>query len=328
MKIPMRKRLLAIPMALVVAFGGFNVASAADPFPNKPIRIIVTSAPGGSVDVTTRVVAKEMGDRLGQPVIVENRVGAGGLVGIRSAKTSPADGYTLLASVNTIAVQQAVSRDPGYDVGKDFVGIGPMTRSQFLLIAAPGGPDKTLPEWLARARSNPATLTYASAGNGSTTHLAAAMFAHRAGVNLTHVPYKGNSAAWPDLIAGRVGLLMEAYGSASAMLKSGQLKALGSSGTTRLELLPDVPTIAEQGAPGYSFYLWMGLFAPAGTPKDVVHKLSDALAFAMAKPELKKRFREEGSEVMTMSSDEFTRFVRDEASSLTKLVNDLQLPRE
>lgn len=326
MKIQDRRSLLTMVMALACA--GTAQVSAADTFPTKPIRIIVTSAPGGSVDVTTRVVAKEMGDRLGQPVIIENRVGAGGLVGIRAVKASPADGYTLLASVNTIAVQQAVSRDPGYDVAKDFVGIGPMTHAQFLLLAAPNAPDKTLPNWLSHAKVSPGTLTYASAGNGSTTHLAAAMFAHSAGVSLQHVPYKGNSAAWPDLIAGRVGLLMEPYGSASAMLRSGQLKALGSSGSRRLDLLPDVPTIAEQGAPGYSFYLWMGLFAPAATPKDVVQKVSEALAFALAKPELKKRFHDEGSEVMTMSSDEFTRFVRDEASSLTKLVNDLALPRE
>ncbi|UVH60627.1 tripartite tricarboxylate transporter substrate binding protein [Variovorax paradoxus] len=326
MKIQNRRPLLTMVMAL--AFAGTAQVSAADTFPTKPIRIIVTSAPGGSLDVTTRVVAKEMGERLGQPVIIENRVGAGGLVAIRAVKASPADGYTLLASVNTIAVQQAVSREPGYDVAKDFAGIGPMTRSQFLLLTSPNAPDKTLPEWLARAKAKPGTLTYASAGSGSTTHLAAAMFGHRAGVNLQHIPYKGNSAAWPDLIAGRVGLLMEAYGSASSMLRAGQLKALGSSGTTRLDLLPDVPTIAEQGAPGYSFYLWMGLLAPAGTPKDVVQKLSEALVFALSKPELKKRFRDEGSEVMTMSPDEFTRFVRDEATSLTKLVNDLALPRE
>ena len=315
-------------LALALMAAGATTASAADSFPSRPIRIVVTSAPGGAVDVTTRIVAKEMGEKLGQPVIVENRVGAGGLVAIRSVKAAPADGYTLIAPVNTIAVQQAVSRNPGYDLAKDFVGIGPMTRSPFLLIAPPGGPDKTLPEWLARAKANPGILTYASAGNGSTTHLAAAMFAHQAGVKLQHVPYKGNSAAWPDLIAGRVGLLMEPYSSASSMLRSGQLKALGSSGTTRLELLPDVPTMAEQGAPGYSFYLWMGLLAPAGTPKDVVQKLSEALAYAMNKPELKKRFHDEGSEIMHMSPDEFTSFVREEAASMTKVVNDLAIPRE
>lgn len=324
MNSPMRRQLLVAALTLASS----TAALATEAFPNKLIRIIVTSAPGGAVDITTRVLAKEMGEKLGQPVIVENRLGAGGLVAIRAVKIAPADGYTLLASVNTIAVQQAVSRDPGYDVAKDFVGIGPMTRSPFLLLATPGGPDKSLPEWLARAKASPGTVTYASAGNGSTTHLAAAMFAHRAGVDMQHVPYKGNSAAWPDLIAGRVGLLMEPYSSAAAMLRAGNLKALGSTGTKRLDLLPDVPTLAEQGAPNYSFYLWMGLLAPAATPKDVVKKLGDALAASLAKPELQKRFREEGSEVMTMSPDEFTRFVRDEASTLTTLVNQLNLPRE
>jgi tripartite-type tricarboxylate transporter receptor subunit TctC len=221
-----------------------------------------------------------------------------------------------------------VSREPGYDLAKDFVGVSPLTRAPFLLLTAPSQPDKNLPQLLARAKQNPGTVRYGSAGNGSTTHLAAAMFASQAKVDLQYVPYKGNSAAWPDLVAGRVGLLMEPYSTAASMIKAGQLKALGNTGTKRLDVLPDVATIPEQGVPSYSFYLWMGLLAPAETPKDAVQKLSEAARVALASPELKKRFRDEGSEPMAMSPEEFTRFLGNEALSYGKLVSDLALPKE
>ena len=319
------KRRLAIAMC---ALAGMTSALGAEAFPSKPVRIVVTSAAGGLLDITTRLVARHMSDKLGQQVIVENRAGAGGLVALRAVKDAPADGYTLLAGVNTIVIQQVVSKEPGYDIVKDYVGIGPITRSPFLLVASPGLTDKGLADILSRAKSNPGKLTYASAGDGSTTHFAAALFAQRAGLDLVHVPYKGNAAAWPDVIAGRVGMIFEPYGSASPMLREGRLKALGVTSAKRLEVLPDVPTIAEQGVPSYNFYLWMGLVAPAGTPKDVVQKLSVALRSVLSIPEVRDRFLGEGSEVMSMSPDEFTSFLKSETSTLSKLFGDLGLPKQ
>jgi tripartite-type tricarboxylate transporter receptor subunit TctC len=321
---PLFCRTLAI-VALAVA--GAIPAVAADSFPSRPIRVVLTSAAGGALDVTTRLVAKHMGDKLGQQVIVDNRPGAGGLIAIRAAKAAPADGYTLLAGVNTVAIQQSVAQDPGYELTKDFMGVGPLTRSPFLLVA-PAQSDKSVSDLLKRAKAAPGKLTYASAGNGSSTHLAAALFGQRAGVDMTHVPYKGNSAAWPDVIAGRVDLIMEGYGSGLSMIREGRLKALGVTSTKRLEVLPDVPTIAEQGVPGYSFYFWIGLLAPAGTPQDVVQKLSAALRSALTDAELKERFRSEGAEPMLMTPAEFDQFLKGEVAAMAKLVADVGVPKQ
>jgi tripartite-type tricarboxylate transporter receptor subunit TctC len=308
---------LAIPLALP--------ARAADPFPTRPVRVIVTSAPGGWIDVTTRIVAQRMSDHLGQQVVVENRTGAGGVVAIRSMRSVPADGYTLLAVVNTVAIQQFVSRDSGYDVARDFTGVGPMARVPFLLVQSPNRPDRTLGDLLMRVREAPRSVTYASAGNGSTTHLAGALFAQRAGIELLHVPYRGNAAAWPDVISQRVGLIFEPYGTAVQMLRDGQLRALGVSSRQRLEVLPELPTIAEQGVPTYDFYLWSGILAPTGTPQDVVQKLNTAMLASLATPELRDRFRNEGAEVTPMAPDAFTRFVADEVAAMRAVVPSLGL---
>jgi tripartite-type tricarboxylate transporter receptor subunit TctC len=311
-----------------IALAGATAALAADPFPSKPVLIVVTSAAGGWVDVTMRFVAQYMGDKLGQPVIVENRAGAGGLVALRTVKSAQADGYTLLASANTIAVQQAVSKDPGYNLVKDYTAIGGLARAPYLLMVGPSQTDNTLSDFVTRVKSNPGKLTYASAGEGSTTHLGTASFLQRAGLDIVHVPYKGNSAAWPDVISGRVNMILEPYGTAGPMIRDGRLKALGVSSTKRMNVLPDVPTMAEQGAPGYSFYLWLSLVAPVGTPKDVVQKLSVALRNALATPQVIERLRAEGSEAIDMSPEEFNRFLAQESAAITKLVSDVKLTKQ
>jgi tripartite-type tricarboxylate transporter receptor subunit TctC len=300
-------------------------ARAADAFPTRPIRVIVTSAAGGWIDVTTRLVAQRMTDHLGQPVVVENRTGAGGVVAIRSMRSVPADGHTLLAVVNTVAIQQFATRDAGYDVARDFTGVGGMARVPFLLVQSPNRPDRTLAELLARSREMPRSVTYASAGNGSTTHLAGALFAQRAGIELQHVPYRGNAAAWPDVIAQRVGLIFEPFGTAGQMLRDGQMKALGVSSSRRLEVLPEVSTIAEQGVPGYAFYLWSGILAPVGTPPEIVQRLNEAMQAALATTELRDRFRGEGAELTPMSPAAFTRHVAEEVAAMAAVIPGLGL---
>jgi tripartite-type tricarboxylate transporter receptor subunit TctC len=327
MKSPFARKLIAATGVVGFALCCTSAAVAADAFPSRPIRIIVTSAAGGFVDVTTRYISRYMSEKLGQPVIVENRTGAGGIVAIRAVKAAPPDGYTLLASVNTVTIQQSVTENPGYDVATDFAGVGPINRAAFLLVTSTSQPDKTLGDMLARAKANPAKLTYASAGMGSTTHLGTALFGQRAGVQITHVPYKGNSAAWPDVIAGRVGMIIEPWGTAAPMIRDGRMKVLGVTSTKRLDVLPDVPTIAEQGVP-YNFYLWAGLLAPKGTPKEAIDKLSAALQGALTVPAVKDRFREEGSEVMSMTPDEFTTFLKGEAADMAKLVAQIGLQKE
>ena len=314
-------------LALSMAFAA-TAAAAADAFPSRPIRIVVNTAPGGLTDITTRLVAQKMGEKLGQSVVIDNKAGADGLLGIRYVKTQPADGYTLLGTAGTVAIQPAVKLDPGYDLVKDFTGVGPMVRSPVLVVEGMSQPDQTLADFMARAKATPDQLTYASAGVGTTTHLGAALFLQQAGLKVMHVPYKGNGAAMADVIAGRVTMIFEAYGSGAGKVKAGQLKALAVSSTKRLPGLPDVPTIAEQGVPGYSYYLWLGLMAPAGTPKDVVAKLSDALHFALSSKELRDRMRDDGSEPMIMSPDEYNEFLKRDAVQMQKVIIELGIEKQ
>lgn len=320
----LRSRLLAA--ALILA--GTTSALAADAFPKGPVRIVVATSPGGWGDVSTRLVAQSLTESLGTPVVVENRPGAGSLVGIRYAKASPADGYTLLATGGTITIQQAMKLDPGYDVLKDFTAIGTMVRSPVLVVAGHDQPDKTLADFAARAKANPGKLTYASAGIGSATHIPTAMYLQQAKLNVLHVPYKGNGQAMADVAPGRIDIMFDAYSSSAGLLKGGQLKALAVASTSRLAALPDVPTVAESGLPNFSYYYWLGLFAPAGLPAEVTAKLSAALKTALASPQLADRLKADATETMVMSPTEFSGFLAREVTDVNKLVGDLNLPKD
>ena len=257
-------------------------------------------------------------------MIVENRAGGG----IRSVKAAPPDGYTLLSTAGTIAIQPAVKQDSGYDLLKDFTGVGPMVRSALLMVVGSSQPDKTLADFIARAKANPKAVSYASADVGTTTHIGAAMFLQQSGLNLMHVLYKGNAAAMPDVMTGRVDMIFEAYGSGASKVKEGTLRALGVTSTTRLPGLPEVPTIAEQGVPNFSYYLWIGVVAPAGTPKDVVQRLSAALRSATSSKEVPERFGNDGAERMDMSPEEFNELLKHELARMSKLATDLELSKQ
>lgn len=314
--------------AMVLALAGAHPALAVDPFPTKPVRFVVNAAPGGSLDITTRLIAQRMTEKLGQSVIVDNRAGGDGLVGIRAVMTSKPDGYTILATAGTIAIQPAMKQDPGYDLLKDFTGVGPMLRSPFLLLVGADQPDKTLGDFIARAKANPGQLAYASAGVGTTTHLAAAAFAQQAGLQLQHIPYKGSGAAYTDVVGGRVPMIITGYSSGLPFLRSGKMRALGATSTARLPSVPDVPTIAEQGVPNYANYVWFGLLAPAGTPPDVIQRLSDALRAAQSNKELSDRFHSDGSEATPASPEQFNAFLKRELAEMQKLVTTLGLTKE
>jgi tripartite-type tricarboxylate transporter receptor subunit TctC len=324
----MNSFLLRAVGSLVMALAATSAAVAADPFPSRPIKIIVNTAPGGLTDVMARLVAQKMVDNLKQTVFVENQGGGGGLIGIRTVKSAPADGYTLLGTAGTIALQMVAKQDPGYDLLKDFTGIGLMGRSPFLLVEAPSLPDKTFADLVTRAKANPGKLTYASAGPGTVPHIAAARFIKQLGLDMVHVPYKGNGAAMPDVMAGRVDVILEAFGSSSAKVESGQLKALGVTGTSRLSALPNVPTLAEQGVANYSHYTWLCFMAPAGTPKEVVQRLSQALRSATSTTSIRDRYRADGMEAMDMSPEEFNQFLGREVAQAQKFMNELGLQKQ
>lgn len=311
--------------ALTLMFAAAGAVQAADDFPRKPVRIIVPVSPGGQIDSISRLVGGRMADKLGQPVIVENRDGAGSMVGTRFVKSQPADGYTLLSTTtNAMTASVAIDSNAGFDPIRDFTGVGPMIRGPWLMVVGNNQRIKTVQEFIARAKARPEEMSYASGGEGGGSHLAASAFLHRAGLNILHVPYKGNGPARADVIANRVTMTFAAGGAADA--RSGVLTPLGFSSATRLAAFPDIPTIAEQGLPNYSDYVWFAMFAPAKTPKDAIARLSDAMQRSTR--EFRERIEKDGNELTPMSPDEFNEFVKRETVEMGKLIAQMGLKKK
>lgn len=299
-------------------------AAAQDGYPSRPIRIVATSAVGGILDAHTRLFAQKMGEKLGQPIIVENRPGADGVLAITFVKSAAPDGYTLLATSDTIATRAARKAEPGYDLEKDFTGVGQLSRAPIVLLTAASQPDKTFADFARRARANPGTLSYASSGSGTTTHLAAALLSHQLGLQMLHVPYKGNAAAKPDVIGGRVNVM---FGVLSD-LSTEKVRALGVSSSARVKAYPDIPTLAEQGAPQFTYYPWYGLMAPAGTPPAVIQRLSEAMKAAAASEDIRHYMDREGSELVNLTPEQFTALARETKLKTEKLATDLGWAKE
>lgn len=318
-------RTRVICAALLLA--GTGIALAQDRYPSRPIRIIVNSAPGALLDITTRAVAQQMSENLGQPIVVDNRPGADGQIGIRAVKVAAHDGYTLLASSNTVAQLPAVKNEPGYEL-KDFVGIGIMNEAPLLMVTALSLPYRSLADLTAAAKAKPSMLSFASGGLGTTTHMAAAILMHQAGLSIVHVPYKGIATAMSDVIAGRVEFAFDGGNSSGPHIKDGRLRALGVTSAKRSPAFPDVPTLAEQGLPGYSYSVYLGLLAPAGTPNEIVQRLGQALRAALASVPVRERFRRDGAEPGTMTPEAFTQFLQQDLQRTMKVAADLSLAKE
>jgi tripartite-type tricarboxylate transporter receptor subunit TctC len=269
----------------------------AQSYPTRPIRIIVTFPPGGSSDTLTRVVAQEMGETLGQPVMIENRTGAGGNIGVEAAAKSPPDGYTLLSSSSSLPLAGVLYSKLNFDPLNDFAPIGMIGSSPMLVTVNPSVPAKSLSELIALAKQKPGEIAYASAGHGSMNHLAVELFKLQTGVDVRHVPYRGNPLAAIDVISGQVPLFFDYLLTGLPHVKDGKLRALATTGEKRTLALPDLPTVSEAGVPGFEASLWFGFFAPAGTPKEIVDKLSKSVNDALAKPKVKERLDALGVEV-------------------------------
>lgn len=300
----------------------------ASEYPNRPIRFVVNSAAGALLDVTVRAFAQAMSDTLGQPIIVDNRTGADGLIGIRHVKTQAADGYTLLLSANTVAQAPAFKVDAGYDLDKDFAAVGMLIRAPFLMVGPPSQPSRTLAEFVAQARANPERMSMASAGVGTSTHMAAALFMHQAGIKMLHVPYKGNAAAMPDVIGGRVNAIFDGGNSSGPAVRDGRLRAYGITSAQRSPAFPDIPTLAEQGYPNYSFHVYFTMLAPAGTPREVVMKLNQALRQATGSEVVRSRLRQDGADAWQLTPEQTAEYLRRDLQQTVRVVNDLGLPRE
>ncbi len=296
-------------------------AFAADTFPSKPIRLVVGFAPGGYVDLGARLVAMPLGNALGQQVIVDNRSGAGGVVAADIAAHSPADGYTLtIGSVGTHAINQTLYRKLPYNVVRDFQPIARLSDAPNILAVHPSFPAKSVKELIAMAKAQPGKILYASAGAGTSTHIAAVLFEYLAKVKLVHVPYKGGGPAMVDVVAGQVPVTFATAASVSPHTKSGRLRGLGITGSQRSTLLPDLPTIAEAGLPGYEMINWLGLFAPAGTPRSIVDRVAAESLRIVQTSDVRERFNVQGAEPAPLSTDQFTVFVRHEVEKWSKVV--------
>jgi tripartite-type tricarboxylate transporter receptor subunit TctC len=306
--------------AVLLALGCASSAVAADVWPTKPIHMVMPAATGGGIDIVGRLVAQKMGEFLGQPVIVDSRAGAETLLGTRYAKNQPPDGYTIIAESNGFLTMDAVKLDPGYDALKDFQGVGLMQTSPFVFETSGALPDKTLLEFIARAKANPGKFTYASGGVGSPPHITLATLMKMHGIEATHVLYKGNGAALPDLAGGRLNLMSDTYISSLAYYQNGSVRPLAVTSAKRMDALPDVPTLKELGI-DYTYEVWLGIMAPRGVPKDVMKRLSDAVLYATSSPDLVARMKKEGSTPGTMTSDQFDEFVaKDRATALPQIL--------
>jgi tripartite-type tricarboxylate transporter receptor subunit TctC len=296
--------------------------AAAQPYPSRTIRIIVATAPGGATDVTTRLVAQKMSEKLGQQVIVENKPGGDTLIGILQAKNQPADGYTLLAQSLNFSTLPYIKNDPSY-APSDFIGIGNMTTIPFIMIVGGDQPDKSVADYVARAKAE--KLSYGHGGVAGAPQIAAELFLKHYGLEATSVAYRGNGAVMPDIMAGRVSMFFDAYVSSAGHLRSGKMRALAIAAPSRVAPLPDVPTFKELGK-DFNYSVWLGLLARKETPPDVVAKLSEALRYAL--DDLGPRFRNEGGDPTFMSPQEFTAFLSKEYEEMGKLAQELKWEKQ
>ena len=294
---------------------------AADLYPRKPVRVIAPFPPGGFVDLCARVVAPPLASALGQQVIVDNRGGAGGVVGTELAARAVPDGYTLVVgSVGTHAVNQSLYRKLPYHVLRDFQPVTRLADAPSILAVHPSLPVKNVKELITLARAQPNKILYASAGSGTSTHLAAALFVNLAGIQLVHVPYKGGGAAIIDVLAGQVPVTFGTAATVSPHTKSGRLRGLGVTGGKRSASLPDLPTVAEGGLPGYEMLNWLGVFAPANIPRDIVDKLNGELLRILRTQDVREKLNAAGAEPAALATEVFAAFVKSEVEKWAKVV--------
>jgi tripartite-type tricarboxylate transporter receptor subunit TctC len=301
-------------------------AWAADAYPTRPITLIVPFAPGGGTDTVARTIGQTIGGPLGQPVVVDNRPGAGGSLGAGLAARAPADGYTLfLGGVGSHALNPTINPRLGYDPVKDFAPVAWIASAPMVLAVHPSVPANSVQELIAYAKKNPGRLNYASNGNGSSSQLAAVIFNAMAGTDMVHVPYKGLSPAMLDLLSGTVQIMFSSSVAIMPSVQNGKLKVLGVTSPKRMPSLPEVPTIAEQGLPGYETGSWYGILAPAGTPPDVVERLNREINKALQNPDLRAKLTNEGADPVGGTPRDFAEHIRAEIRRIGQYARNIKV---
>lgn len=304
--------------ALIAMMALVGQASAQD-YPNRPIRLLVPFTPGGGTDILARILAQKMSESLGQPVVVENRPGANTLLATETVVRSPPDGYTLIMQTNNLAANPTLYRGKmSFDTLKDLTPVSLVAGNPHVLVVHPSVPARDLKEFVALAKAKPGTVTFATAGSGTVNHLSGELLKILAGIDMVHVPYKGSGSIMPDLLGGQVNALFAAMPTVTGYIKQGRLRAIAVTTPKRFRGLPDVPTIAESGYPGYDFSSWFGILAPAGTPKSVIDRLQAEVARALKDPGVQERLAD--YEIFGSTSEEFGTFIKGEIEKTAKII--------
>jgi tripartite-type tricarboxylate transporter receptor subunit TctC len=312
--------ILRVAVALVL--GAAALIAQAEDYPSKPLRFIIPYPPGGIADLFARALGQQLGERLTQQVVPENKPGGSLIIGAEAAARAPADGYTIfLGSVSSLAINAGAFKKLPYDPVKDFSPITIAFYTPLYLITSPDLPATSVRELIVHARANPGALSFASLGVGSSLHLAGEMFKTMAGIDIVHVPYKGTTTAYPDLISGRVQMIFDG-GAFLSQAKAGKVRMLAVTSSRRVGFLPEVPTMAEAGVPGYDLVIWFGVVAPAGTPGPVIDRLSREVAEIVALPTFKERFAQSGMELVSNTPEAFGQLIRNDIQKWTRLLKD------
>lgn len=295
-------------------------ALAQSGYPNKPIRVIVPFAAGSTTDIIARAISDKMSQSMGQPIVVDNRGGASGTIGQAAVATAAPDGYTIMVHSSSHTVSPSTFAKLPFDTVTDFAGVTPISSTPNVLVIAPGKNLKTLPQLVAHAKANPGKMNFASAGQGSATHLNAEKFKMAAQIDAVNIPFKGSAEAVTEVIAGRVDYYFSPIAPVISNIREGNLLALAVGSPRRASALPDVPTTAEAGVPGSEFNFWIGMMAPGKTPRDIVNRLHDEVVKALATPEVKERFLKLGADAWTLKPEAFDAYIKDEITSNAALV--------
>jgi tripartite-type tricarboxylate transporter receptor subunit TctC len=289
-----------------------SAATMAQGYPTRPVKIIVPFAAGGPADNYARFMAQRLQDELGQPFVVDNKPGAGSVIGTDVAAKASADGYTLLLMSNAHTVNETLIPNKPFALMRDFVAVAPLNYSDLVLVANPAVPYANLRDLISRAKAQPGKINYASSGPGTPYHMAGELFKSMAGVDLVHIPYKGSSGARTDVIGGQVELMFDAVTTMAEQVRAGKVKALATTGRVRSAVLPEVPTLDEAGVPGYEATIWLGLMAPKSTPRAVVDRLNAAVSKIASQPEVQQIWSKQGAVALVMSPEVFDKYARDD----------------
>ena len=313
------RRLLLAALALT------SVVVQAQNYPSRPVKMVVPFSAGGPADLYARFLAQRLQETLGQNFVVDNKPGAGSVIGTDFASKAAPDGYTLLVMSNTQTVNESLIPNKPYALMRDFVGIAPINYSDLVLVAHPGAGLNTLADLIKRAKADPDKLNYASSGPGTPYHMAGELFKSMAKLSITHVPYKGSAGARTDVLGGQVEMMFDAVTTMTDQVKAGKVKALATTGRQRSDVMPDVPTVSEAGVPGYEATIWLGVMAPKNTPKAIIEKLNEAISQIVAQADVKQAWSKQGAVPMVMNPVQFDKYLNDDIAKWAHVIKSANI---